>query len=136
MTTYKRIKKRNKESGRDATTWEYFEIFDKAYGGRHSVSPPQNLLCSSSSFGTQKDENVSVAQEIESAEDESVFKTPTKRKRTTKDDELLVFLQKEAEKDDLKHQELIAIEKEKMEIEKRRLELIKSLQDSLSNLFN
>ncbi|XP_055910589.1 uncharacterized protein LOC129944953 [Eupeodes corollae] len=134
MTTYKRIKKRNKESGREATTWDYFEIFDQAYGGRHSVSPPQQLLCSTTAFPTESNTLSSVVEEAE-LDGEIISETPTKRKRKN-EDELLAFLKKESDKDDLKHQELVTIEREKIEIDKRRLELIKSLQKSLMNLSN
>ena len=45
-TSYKRIKERNNESGREATIWEFFGIFDEAYGGRHGVFTPQKILFS------------------------------------------------------------------------------------------
>ncbi|XP_053950486.1 uncharacterized protein LOC128858331 [Anastrepha ludens] len=44
VATYKRIKKRNKCTGRDATNWKLFNEFDEVYSSIHSISPPsQNL---------------------------------------------------------------------------------------------
>ncbi|XP_054736222.1 uncharacterized protein LOC129243112 [Anastrepha obliqua] len=40
LVTYKRIKKRNNSSGKEATSWRYFEDFDEVYGTRHSMTPP------------------------------------------------------------------------------------------------
>ncbi|XP_049303113.1 uncharacterized protein LOC125776197 [Bactrocera dorsalis] len=44
LATYKRIKKRNRSTGRDATTWDFFNDFDEVYGNRHSVDPPSENL--------------------------------------------------------------------------------------------
>lgn len=52
--TYKRIKKRNNSTGRDATTWEFFNDFDEIYGTRHSISPPSQNLQSSLNISSSK----------------------------------------------------------------------------------
>ncbi|XP_018793504.1 PREDICTED: uncharacterized protein LOC108971710 [Bactrocera latifrons] len=44
FATYKRIKKRNGQTGREATSWEFFEEFDEVYGRRHSIQPPAKNL--------------------------------------------------------------------------------------------
>lgn len=47
LTTYRRIKNRSVESGKTATTWEYFDEFDDAFGDRYPISisahPSPNL---------------------------------------------------------------------------------------------
>ncbi|XP_073832438.1 uncharacterized protein isoform X2 [Musca autumnalis] len=39
MITYKRIKKRQKSSGKVNTTWEYFDILDKVMGSYYTLDP-------------------------------------------------------------------------------------------------
>ncbi|XP_037808214.1 uncharacterized protein LOC119601369 [Lucilia sericata] len=40
MTTYRRIKDRGSKTGRNATSWEYFKMFDEVYGKGYCGKPP------------------------------------------------------------------------------------------------
>ncbi|KNC33548.1 hypothetical protein FF38_03850 [Lucilia cuprina] len=40
MTTYRRIKDRSSKTGRNASSWEFFKMFDEVYGKRYCGKPP------------------------------------------------------------------------------------------------
>ena len=47
VITYKIIKNRNNDSGRNAICWEHFDDFEQIYGTKHAVNPTlQNLQAS------------------------------------------------------------------------------------------
>lgn len=143
ITTYKRIKKRNSATGRDATTWDYYEIFDANYGTRHNITPPSNLLSSSSTFADQNtspniftETGLVVDHSNNDEDDEEVIETPQKKRRIQKNDELLDFFKKEAIEEAARHKELVLLEKEKMETERIRVDLIKNLAETLCKMSN
>ncbi|XP_054729200.1 uncharacterized protein LOC129253190 [Anastrepha obliqua] len=125
-TTYKRIKARNKESGRDATSWTFFDDFDEIYGGRHSINPPVENLVSSI------DENVGNActpsDDMQSSGDDSPI-CRIKRRRTNTD--ILQYLEDESGKEQKRHEENLAIEERKLLIEERRINAMMELKEVL-----
>lgn len=132
--TYKRIKKRNNSTGRDATTWEFFNDFDEIYGTRHSISPPSQNLQSSLNISSSKsvqddgeyqrspDENHNSETDSDGDatrnEYENNANTPNK-KRKIPASELLEFFKKEVCEEKIRHNEAIAVEKERLQIERK-----------------
>ncbi|XP_053968163.1 uncharacterized protein LOC128869617 [Anastrepha ludens] len=147
--TYKRIKKR--KSGRDATTLEFFNDFDEIYGTRHSISPPFQNLQSSLNISSSKsvqddgeyqrspDENHN--SETDSDGDatrnkyENNANTPnTKRKIPAS--ELLEFFKKEAREEKIRHDEAMALEKERLQIEREKVSRMMELREVLDKFVN
>lgn len=126
--TYKRIKKRNNTSGEAATTWEFFEEMDEVYGSRADVSVPASSLESSlydilTETDTQGDPPEVVMLSPEPA---------AKKKKC----EILEFLKQQAVDDKESIQNLIKIEEKKLDVEKQKLEEMRSLRILLSEGMN
>ncbi|XP_049314816.1 uncharacterized protein LOC125778954 [Bactrocera dorsalis] len=122
MVTYKRIKKRNNTSGEAATAWEYFDELDKVYGSRSDITVPESNLDSSMSsiFNSLTNEN---AESADSSFSENIGAAPP-RKRSRN---VLDFLQNESTFEKELLDDLLKCEKEKIEIEKQKLDEIKKL---------
>ncbi|XP_053955147.1 uncharacterized protein LOC128861215 [Anastrepha ludens] len=122
LASYKRIKRRNKESGRDATTWEYFDEFDAMYGCRHSVEPPEENLQSSLASPSGDESECDLEEQVGSA-----------RKRSKKTaNEAISFFKEEASKEQNRHEDVLRLEREKLEIEKEKIRVLNSLRDILA----
>lgn len=125
LTTYKRIKSRNKESGRNATTWEFYEDFDEIYGIRHSVVPPAvNLISSIEPTGTPEpspEPTECTAEEVE----------PPSKKTRGSQNEILEYIKKESEKEQKRHEELMAMEERKLQVEEKRVSTMLQLKEVL-----
>ncbi|XP_054744187.1 uncharacterized protein LOC129248596 [Anastrepha obliqua] len=129
LVTYKRIKKRNNSSGREATSWLHFEDFDEVYGTRHSINVPiENLQ---SSLGLPS------SPLLERNNNEPPNSPPTSSRRATQsrknaNNELLHFLEDEAMKEQARHDEVLAVEKEKLALEEERLKTLLDIKSILS----
>ncbi|XP_039968046.1 uncharacterized protein LOC120779736 [Bactrocera tryoni] len=140
LATYKRIKKRNRSTGRDATTWDFFNDFDEVYGNRHSVDPPSENLQNSLDLPS-----CSTAEHIRAnemcREDNDVVESVSdvrgnqqnfaKKKRTVSGNETLEFLKKESEEEKLRHREVMTFEREKLEFEKEKAKIMLGLKEVL-----
>lgn len=128
QTTYKRIKNRNKESGRNSTSWEFYDDFDEIYGTRHSINPPSSNLISSLEDLIED----SIEEPIEETSQSRNSPEPVpKKKKKDNQNEILRHLQEESEREQKRHEEIIAIEQKKMEIEEKRIEAMLQLKDVL-----
>lgn len=140
--TYKRIKKRNKESGRDVTCWDFFDMMDEVYGTRHSLDPPREYLIDSLET---PDRDIQTEDDLPRFDSQiSSPSTPSpstsnrrnKRRKVTqeKENEILIFLQEEAKKDDQRHKELMEAEKQRLQIETERNEELRDLKNILREI--
>lgn len=105
LVTYKRIKKRNNSSGREATSWLHFEDFDEVYGTRHSINVPIENL--------QNSLELPSSPLLERNDSEPPNSPPTSSRRTTQsrrnaNNELMHFLEDEAMKEQARHDEVLA----------------------------
>nr|XP_014093722.1 uncharacterized protein LOC106619917 [Bactrocera oleae] len=124
LASYKRIKKRNKSTGRDATSWEYFEEFNAVYGSRHSIEPPlENLL---SSLGSP------TCEDSDCGDSDSYLGSASKRSKKSQN-ETLTFLKAESSQEQKRHDELVQLEREKLEIEKEKISVLSALREILAN---
>lgn len=128
MVTYKRIKKRMSESGREATTWEYFESFDQIYGTKHFMNPPTELLASSSQLVQEVSEN----EDDPSSVSDQPSSTPKQRKE--KKDDVTSILKAQEKEDERRHQELIAVERDRVQAERERTEVLKDIKNLLQEI--
>ncbi|XP_017494330.1 PREDICTED: uncharacterized protein LOC108382471 [Rhagoletis zephyria] len=130
LASYKRIKKRNNSTGRDATTWDFYDDFDNVYGRRHSIQPPEQNLQSSlpglSEINVNENESDSDGRDFET----SVASTPRKRSKPSAN-ETLVFFKEEAANEQKRHEEVLKLEKEKLEIEKEKIKAMEELRKVL-----
>lgn len=124
MTTYKRIKKRNNRPGEAATSWDFFDQFDEVYGSRfdNMMIPESDLKSSLSSLITElKHEHLA-----NDDDNDSGGSSPPPRKRARSD--ILEFLRAESESDKKILKELLQCEKEKLKLEREKVEEIKKLR--------
>lgn len=131
QTSYKRIKKRNKDSGRNATTWEFFEDFDEVYGTRHSIDPPvANLISSLDETQASANGEDSLDQCVSSHDSNGGEPQPKRKKRGNRN-EILEYLENEAVKEQKRHEELMAMEERKLLMEQQRIDTMSQLKDVL-----
>ncbi|XP_036332285.1 uncharacterized protein LOC118743625 [Rhagoletis pomonella] len=127
--TYKRIKKRNNTSGEAATTWEFFDEMDEVYCCRSDVVVPEgNLECSLIEILSGTNEN----SEYEKEPDTSSPEPKAKKMKN----EVLEFLQKEADSDKETLKNFMDLEERKLEVEKEKLEEMRNLRFLLGGLVN
>lgn len=122
-TTYKRIKARNKESGRSAVAWHFYEDFDGIYGSRHSISPPEANLFSS----LDKSGNSDNSQQCDDSQDSEESPPPKKKKSN----EVVEYLAEESKKEQKRHDEILAMEERKLQVEERRINAMLELKEVL-----
>ncbi|XP_018799645.1 PREDICTED: uncharacterized protein LOC108975546 [Bactrocera latifrons] len=125
MIMYKRIKKRNHTSGESATNCEYFEALDEVFFSQSCVQLPEDMTESSI-------ENLLNTLTGESAissvtETPSINLTPTLGIKRKKND-VIDFLIKEFEKDEATIQKLLKTGKDKVSIEREKLEEVKQIR--------
>ncbi|XP_054091720.1 uncharacterized protein LOC128923486 [Zeugodacus cucurbitae] len=130
FATYKRIKKRNDATGRGATTWEYFKDFDSVFGNRHSIEPPIRNLQSS----LQSLVESGVSEEERCAEESEAEGVSRKKRPKTIASETLDFFKEEARKEQIRHEETMLIEKEKLLVDKERIKAMLDLRQVLEGL--
>ncbi|XP_075161210.1 uncharacterized protein LOC142234031 [Haematobia irritans] len=133
QTTYKRIKKRNKETGRNATKWEFFDDFDQVYGTRHSIDPPVgNLIASLDQPQTSGNGEDFLDEYLSLNESNEGEPQPKKKKRSN---EILQYLENEALNEQKRHEELMAMEERKLLMEQQRINTMSQLKDVLERVF-
>ncbi|XP_054728556.1 uncharacterized protein LOC129251281 [Anastrepha obliqua] len=115
MVTYRRIKKRNNTSGQGATNWEFFDLLDEIYGTRADIVVPEDILDSS-------------ILELSESEEQPAF-TSKRSKRDVKE-----IMSDICETDKKYMEEFLQMEKEKLEIERLKIEEMKKLRELLSNM--
>ncbi|XP_036320400.1 uncharacterized protein LOC118734829 [Rhagoletis pomonella] len=129
LVSYKRIKKRNNSSGREATSWLYFEDFDEVYGTRHSINPPpQNLQASL---------ELPSSPPLDEGNVEPPNSPPTSSRRAphprrNPNSEILKFFEEQAIKEQTRHDEAMAVEREKLSLEKERIQALLELKSILN----
>lgn len=121
MTTYKRIKKRNSETGKGRTYWPYFEAFDVVFGTKHFVAPPAGIILDSLSSETYESSNV-IEQDV-------ADQSPAKKTKTNLRD-VLDFLKEMEANEENRHQEQMALENQKLDIEFKKLEILQIIYKS------
>lgn len=141
--TYKRIKKRNGESGRNSTYWEFFDTFDEVYGTRHSVAPPSNMMLSSLELDDSRCQTPGSSSEIfgefpaeSSSNSFPTTSTPTHRraKKRANEDPILKFLKEEAAADKERFERLAKLEEEKVRNDRERIEVLRDIKTLLHNM--
>ncbi|XP_050338208.1 uncharacterized protein LOC126765339 [Bactrocera neohumeralis] len=132
FATYKRIKRRNEQTGREATSWEFFEEFDDVYGRRHSIQPPAknlqgSLMDSAEVCEGSGDDNTDYSSE-------SQLVNERRKRPKTAANEALEFLKNEALKEQTRHEEVLQFEKEKLNFEKEKINVMMKLRETLEKL--
>lgn len=131
MVTYKRIKKRNKTSGEAATTWDFYDRWDKIYGCRSDISISECTLESSIDALVEDltcDSNEPCGSYLAPTDHEC---SPPPRKRDRAD--VVEFLRSESVADRKLLEEILNCEKEKIKIEKDKIEKISQLREALKS---
>lgn len=139
MLTYKRNKKKKKQSGAAPINWKYFNRFDEVYGVRHSIEPPRSTI-----IDTLQDEenNVGGANNSEGEphfpeanhefpEDTSTHQNP---KKGSQHDKLIAYWQQEDDREQVRHNERMQIEKQRNEIETNKIQVLLEIKDILEKL--
>ena len=62
-------------------------------------------------------------------------KNPKRRKRAASSDSILNFLKNEADEENRRHEEIMALEQEKLKVEKERVKVLSSMKSFLAQLF-
>lgn len=125
MVTYKRIKKRNCTSGESATSWEFFDKMDEVYGTRTDVTVPENMLDSSLEW---------LLSDSPATPDTPTSPQEPPRKRARCD--VIEFLQNESVVDKEIMNEFLKVEKEKLSVEKDKVEEIRKLREVICEMLN
>ncbi|XP_055373444.1 uncharacterized protein LOC129606863 [Condylostylus longicornis] len=127
-TTYKRIKKRYRETGKGSTTWEFFDEFDEVFGRTVSADPfSENLFLSMDEISNDNESNLNIVSTVKT-ENYNIYEndygdtetpSPIKREsrpRKRKFKDIIDALKDEVIQADRHHKDLLIIEKEKIKI--------------------
>ncbi|XP_055387837.1 uncharacterized protein LOC129616282 [Condylostylus longicornis] len=135
MCTFKRIKRRNNTSGEACTTWEFYDMLNEVYGNSSNITVPQEILGSSLDDLQELLGNTSTSSEtIQVQSDVCIENLSPATSKPKKKNEILNFLEKEAESDKKIMQEMLEIEKEKIKIEKEKIQELRELKNLLKSL--
>ncbi|XP_050339034.1 uncharacterized protein LOC126765352 [Bactrocera neohumeralis] len=132
LVTYKRIKKINNSSGREATSWRYFEDFDEVYGTRHSITPPIANL--QASLDLVPSTSPTSSSEVNGSPDSPPTSSQrATHPRATSNKDILKFFEAEAVKEEARHNEVMAMEREKLSLEKERIKALLDMKSVLAD---